>query len=528
MAENVQNMEKLNKKRKTINDIHQKHKIDNSKKHETVHEINSDVLTHNREINIPATSRNNTNFRYEHNITNIDNHSKEILKKTFHVPKHYSHVNISMPKQKKNIRHEHNISINNDNDDILNSYSQQTSQVTTHFVQTSVHSNLTTNSLEIDTSASSSSNSNLRYVHNLINNTNHLNYIHDEQTSNIPLHYSNDVPTSQVATQFTQIDVIRNDSLNNISEHYLGSMNVLCIHCKAKHFKAEKVNKGNSFNDCCCHGKVILPPLPNPPPVLKQLFEGTHPSSNHFYNNIRKYNNTFSFASFNANLVQFNNRRPGPFCFKIQGQIYYQINTALYPENDDLPSFGQLFIIDSNEATNYRMDINSTLNADTLKAIDNEMREYNIFAKSYEIMKKELDRMTENNDGNEPELQLLFTLKKGQDKRRYNEQRINEVAAIFSTTADGEIPESYVTIRNKHSKQLQYVSSMDANVEPWTYPLFNPHGSRGWCDDMKMVNSNRRVTRNAYIKYRMAIRDEPNYFLMGRRLFQQWTVDNYI
>ena len=43
-----------------------------------------------------------------------------------------------------------------------------------------------------------------------------------------------------------------------------------------------------------------------------------------------------------------------------------------------------------------------------------------------------------------------------------------------------------------------------------------------------MVGSSRRVTRNAYIKYRIAIRNELNYILMGRRLFQQLTVDNYV
>ncbi|XP_070510417.1 uncharacterized protein [Cardiocondyla obscurior] len=59
-----------------------------------------------------------------------------------------------------------------------------------------------------------------------------------------------------------------------------------------------------------------------------------------------------------------------------------------------------------------------------------------------------------------PELQLLFTLKPGMDRRRYNFQRINEVAAVFSTNADGEIPESYVTIRNKRTKTLQVVNSM--------------------------------------------------------------------
>ena len=77
-----------------------------------------------------------------------------------------------------------------------------------------------------------------------------------------------------------------------------------------------------------------------------------------------------------------------------------------------------------------------------------------------------------------PELQLLLTLKQGADRRRYNFQRTNEVAAIYSTIADGEIPESYVTIRNKNTKTLQYVSTMDPNVELWVYPLIYPYGTQ--------------------------------------------------
>jgi len=114
------------------------------------------------------------------------------------------------------------------------------------------------------------------------------------------------------------------------------------------------------------------------------------------------------------------------------------------------------------------------------------------------------------------------------DRRRYNVQRTNEVAAVFSTTADGEIPESYVIIRNKNTKTLQKVSIMDPNVEPWIYPLFYPYGTQGWHRDLKKLNSERRITRGQYIKYRMAIRDDFNVFLFGRRLFQQWLIDNYV
>ncbi|XP_058790186.1 uncharacterized protein LOC131663673 [Phymastichus coffea] len=298
-----------------------------------------------------------------------------------------------------------------------------------------------------------------------------------------------------------------------IDEDYLGPMNVLCSHCNAKHFQDEKIsNKGLSFSDCCSHGSALLDPLPTFPSELQSLFTGNNPKSNLFIKDIRSYNNSLAFASLNANLFNFTPNRPGPFCFKIQGQIYYQINTALYPNEGENPSFGQLFIVDQLEALNYRLSNNSTLDFELLKSLDTIIRENNIFAQSYEMMRVEIERQ-----------QAL------EDRRRYNFQRVNEVAAVFSTTADGEIPESYVTFRNKRTKDLKFVSTMNPNVEPWIYPLFYPYGTQGWHKDILRVNSVKRVSRMAYYRHRMAIRlDEFNPFIIGGRLFQQWVVDSYV
>lgn len=154
---------------------------------------------------------------------------------------------------------------------------------------------------------------------------------------------------------------INSTTLKNVVEYYIGSMDVTCIHCNAKYFAAEKIsNKGNSFLDCCDHSAVNLQPLPELPEFLKSLFDGSHIKSSDFFNHIRSYNSSFSFASFNANLVNFQERRPGPYCFKIHGQIYYQINTALYATQNENPTYGQLFIVDSNEAINHRLNKNYT------------------------------------------------------------------------------------------------------------------------------------------------------------------------
>ena len=67
------------------------------------------------------------------------------------------------------------------------------------------------------------------------------------------------------------------------------------------------------------------------------------------FERIRNINSMYSFASFNANLVNIPSGR-APYCFKIHGQIYYQINTALYPSENEEPTFGQLFFVDPQEA----------------------------------------------------------------------------------------------------------------------------------------------------------------------------------
>ena len=264
-------------------------------------------------------------------------------------------------------------------------------------------------------------------------------------------------------------------------------MNILCTHCHAKHFPQEKVQNKTSFDDWCNHGKVILQQVPEFPNELKQLFQGTHEKSKEFFKNIRRYNSSLSFASFNANITNFNDRRPGPFCFKIQEQIYYKINTALNPESGQNPSHGQLFIYDGDEAVKYRLAYSNT-DSEIMKMLDEMMRTYNVFAKSYMMMGEEIKTQQSHISANNRsilQLNLAFTIKEGLDPRRYNVQKSNEVAAIFTTNADGEIPESYVVIRNKNTKELKYLSSMDPNVEPWTYPLFYPHGSQGWQKNMK-------------------------------------------
>ena len=46
------------------------------------------------------------------------------------------------------------------------------------------------------------------------------------------------------------------------------------------------------------------------------------------------------------------------YCFKIQGQIYYQINEAFYPLENDYPKYGQRFTVDPQKAIGYEIAAN--------------------------------------------------------------------------------------------------------------------------------------------------------------------------
>lgn len=311
------------------------------------------------------------------------------------------------------------------------------------------------------------------------------------------------------------------------SEHYLGPMNVECCHCGVLHFAKEKVaNKIHplSFGDCCSHGAVPRASFHDFPLQLKHLFERKHEFSSQFLNYIRSYNSSFSFPSFNTNLVNFHGQRAGPYSFKIRGQIYNQINTALHSQSGKAAKYGQLFILDANEANQERIQAMPNLNEELLLIIDKIMRMHNVFAKSYTMMKKQiekLERKARKGGYIMPEVQMSFLPRRGFDARRYNAQQCNEVAIIFTTTADGDIPDTFITIHNSSTEKLETIIPMDPKAEPFVYPLFYPSGSEGWHKDMCRLNSTRRITRTDYIKNLISIRDSFNPILCGGRLFQQ-------
>ena len=251
--------------------------------------------------------------------------------------------------------------------------------------------------------------------------------------------------------------------------------------------------------------------------------------------NIRAYNSSMAFASFAANIEHPPGR--GPYCFRIHGAIYHRASTELHPAQGN-PSFGQLYIIESNLATDFRMQINSNLDEELLGNLDTLMREINPYSAAYKLL-HEVERTEQKSAAEENRspttVFMVLGISSELDERRYNlPTTANEVAAVFVSN-DG-LPPSNVRLavypRNIASNHpLTTISFLDPNCDPMTYPLLFPHGEKGWQPGTEHQNPTgvrNQITTLQHYSYRLAVRSGFSLIHSAGKLTQQYIVDGYV
>jgi hypothetical protein len=245
-----------------------------------------------------------------------------------------------------------------------------------------------------------------------------------------------------------------------------------------------------------------------------------------FVDNIRAINGNFAMASMSIRQYQF--KTGGPYCFRISGQIYRNMNTAAMPEANNQPTGGQLFFIDTNNALDLRKN---KLKADhnDIALIHNYLSKHNAYAKAFHMLKEEIDvQERQANDANETrkEIKLLFNSATNHDPRRYNLPQTNEVAAVFVADSEGNVPEAHITVHEK-GKKIKNLQHIDPNVEPMLYPVFYPDGKQGWNVKMK-TKSGKKLSLCDYINFHLHYRNgifNPLHY--GGKLSQQWIVERW-
>src|ERR1700735_1404002 len=145
-----------------------------------------------------------------------------------------------------------------------------------------------------------------------------------------------------------------------------------CDSCEALHFGQKP--KSGKFNICCASGKVDLPEIASHPRFVSLLSDREDPNYNHFKLSIRRYNSALACASMGANVKPPPGN--GPYCFRIQGQVYH-VSGPLHPTDGEAPAYGQLYILDQDEATEVRMANNSELQRQLTLELGQLLRQIN-------------------------------------------------------------------------------------------------------------------------------------------------------
>lgn len=327
--------------------------------------------------------------------------------------------------------------------------------------------------------------------------------IYNEERNEQPHHDVEDTP------------IFRLPLINEIPTHNLGLMNDQCMHCGALHFVEESTN--GHYNSCCHNGLIHLP-QPENNNELQQLFR-----NGHFIKNIRQYNSAMAFASLSATKKEVQGN--GPYCFKVQGQIHRFISDLL-PGDEQAPSYGQLYFIDTAVANNLRLQRteNSALKLEIVTQLS-DILSNNPYSQTY---RKANEMMTNESIKN---IELRFVDNISMDIRRFNRPSADEIAGVFNSE-EGEPPHNrHVVIYNRQSGP-KLLSILSPHCDPMLYPLLFPSGEPGW--DAEMTHNGQRrqrlrekLTMLQFASYRLAVRPGFSNIHAAKKLFQQYIVDLY-
>uniref|UniRef100_A0A914MV11 Ubiquitin-like protease family profile domain-containing protein n=1 Tax=Meloidogyne incognita TaxID=6306 RepID=A0A914MV11_MELIC len=168
-----------------------------------------------------------------------------------------------------------------------------------------------------------------------------------------------------------------------------------CQHCDNRLLRAEKCLS-------CTDGRVRLDPLKEYPHDYARLVTGESMDSKEYIRDESKYNTLFAFGSLSVG--RQNAPTGGPMPVLLNGEFARRIG-SLTAADHQIPSFDQLYILDSKDATEHRM--NNTSFADWNKknphlfhVLDKLIRAYHpmaeILKNSYEFYKDIVQNSPEN------------------------------------------------------------------------------------------------------------------------------------
>ncbi|KAM0926502.1 hypothetical protein ACQ4PT_003554 [Festuca glaucescens] len=281
---------------------------------------------------------------------------------------------------------------------------------------------------------------------------------------------------------------------------YYGGPSYKCQRCGAlfwylERCKRSSVSKGwlPIFSGCCLRGKFSLPRFNDWPSPLKELLSfSCGPASTHFYHLIRHYNSLFAFTSMGADVDRTVNSGGAPYVFKMCGSAYHRIGSLL-PRGTDSPKFAQLYMIDSVDELQHRLDLfgqedavegGCTESADPLivRELTDMLNQHNHLVEQFRFACRRLQ------DSGSPNIVIrFFGDEGGSHGTRFSGPTACEVAALIVGDLTPEVNRFDVIVETT-SHELRRVSSLNPSLMALQYPLLFPYANKGFHLGIKYAN----------------------------------------
>lgn len=149
----------------------------------------------------------------------------------------------------------------------------------------------------------------------------------------------------------------------------------------------------------------------------------------------------------------------------VLGQVYHNIG-SLHRAEGQTPTYGQLYILDTGEATNQRMALpqNERCSSVLIDRLGRLISHGNAFAKSFKMMfDLEQAEILAADRWNRPRMKLTMVFgdcrPRGLEGRRYDLSTVNEVSVIY-VSEDGNVPETRSLMIHDKKGQVKNISHL--------------------------------------------------------------------
>ena len=124
---------------------------------------------------------------------------------------------------------------------------------------------------------------------------------------------------------------------------------------------------------------------------LRDFLYGISPLSAHFKDKIRQYNAAFAFTSLGVKVDHKITNAPGPYCFRINGDLHH-LSGALLPPAAQENTYAQIYIHDAAEQLQIRQRNNTNLNSVVMTQLQGMLNTHHpyvpLYKQAFQIMRE--------------------------------------------------------------------------------------------------------------------------------------------